>query len=307
MSYTLYINMKNNIFEGVGTALITPFKNGAVDYYSLENILDKQLEANIDALIILGTTGEPATISYEERKDIVKFCIRHVKKRSKIIVGCGTNCTETSIKYYNLAEELGADGTLIVTPYYNKCTQSGLVEHYSAISNSGNLPIIVYNVPGRTGVNISPESLMQIAKIQNVYGIKEASGNVSQMLEYFKLVGEDIGIYSGEDSINNIFYMLGAAGSISVLSNIVPKQTKKVYDMVKIGNIDKANKLQLKLLNLINCLFLEVNPIPIKAGMSYLGLCENELRMPLTKMTENGFSKLKEQINLVWQGENDCM
>lgn len=299
--------MKNSLFNGVGTALITPFKNGKVDYNSLERILDKQLEAKIDAIIVLGTTGEPATISYKERREIINFCIKHVGKRSKIIAGCGTNCTTTSIKYYNLAEELGADGALIVTPYYNKCTLNGLIEHYEIISNTGNLPIIVYNVPGRTGVNISAESLAQIAKIKNVCGIKEASGNISQIMKYFKVASGLIGIYSGDDELNNIFYMLGGMGAISVLSNIIPKQTKKIYEMVKMGNVGDANSMQLKQLNLIKCLFLEVNPIPIKAGMSYLGLCENELRMPLTKMTDENFKKLKEQINLMWSGEDDYM
>lgn len=298
--------MKISIFKGVGTAIITPFNEGKIDFIAFENLIEKQINAGISALIVLGTTGEASTISDNERIDLINFTVAKCKGKCKVIVGTGSNNTLKAIEYYNMAENLGADGALIVTPYYNKCTQNGIIDHYKAIANTGKLPIIVYNVPSRTGVNILPETMDKLCEIDNVYGIKEASGNISQILEIFRLVKDRVAIYSGEDSLNHIFAMLGGDGSISVLSNIVPKICVDIQKACFDGNVGLVNQLQQDVLVLINKLFLEVNPIPIKAGLSYIGLCKNELRLPLTKMQDENFEKLKIEINKVF-AKYDCL
>jgi len=299
--------MKNVIFKGVGTALITPFNKSGIDFVCLEKMVERQIESKVDAIIVLGTTGEPATIEFEEREKIIDFVVRIVNKRVKVVVGCGANSTAKAISFYKQAQRLGADGALIVSPYYNKCTQNGLYLHYKEISESGNLPIIIYNVPSRTGVNILPETAVKICKLENVVGIKEASGNISQIVKLFNLCGDKVAIYSGEDSLNAVFMSLGASGYISVASNVIPKLVKKTYNLAKEKEFEKMNKLQGKLLLLIDNLFSEVNPIPIKATMWYIGYCENILRMPLTKMSKDNFEKLKKEINKVMVLENDCL
>ena len=298
--------MKKILFEGVATAIITPFSGEKIDFSSFKTLIHKQLNAKIDAIVVLGTTGEPCTISNEERLQIIKCAVNECKNKCKVIVGCGSNCTKTAIQNIIAAETLGADGALVVTPYYNKCTQNGLYEYYKAISDSTNLPIIAYNVPSRTGVNILPATLNKIADLKNIYGIKEASGNISQILEMFNLVGDKIGIYSGEDNLNTIFYMLGGNGCISVTSNIVPNLVKKIFSLCKTKNYNKANTTQFDLFNLTNLLFCEINPIPIKAALNHLGLCKNQLRAPLTPIEEKNFDKLKNEINLLWN-KYDCM
>lgn len=298
--------MKKNIFNGVGTAIVTPFYKNKVDFTSLELIIKKQLKAKVSAIIVLGTTGEPCTLTFKERELIIKKVIDLCKNKCKVIVGAGSNNTKTAIKYYKQAQNLGADGALIVTPYYNKCTQNGIIQHYTKIANSGTLPIIVYNVPSRTGVNILPQTMLELVKLNNIYGIKEASGNINQTIELFKLVGDKTNIYCGEDALNGIYLMLGGAGIISVLSNIAPALCTKMYDLIKQNNFLQANKMQLDLTDLINSLFIEVNPIPVKAGLNYLGLCKNELRLPLTPMQEQNFKILKDNINKVW-GKYDCL
>lgn len=294
--------MINKIFDGVGTAIVTPFCGGCVDYVSFGRLLDRQIEAGVDAIVVLGTTGEPSTISEFEREQIIKFSKSRIDGKTKLIVGTGANSTSKAIAFYKQAEQLGADGVLVVTPYYNKCTQKGLIEHYTLIAGCGNLPIIVYNVPGRTGVNILPETMLKLCEINNICGIKEASGNISQILEYFRLCGDKVAIYSGEDALNSIFMSLGGSGVISVASNIVPKLIKKTCYFAK-TNPRKMYELQSKLLPLIYALFLEVNPIPTKAGLSYLGLCENELRLPLTQMSQDKFDVLKKEIDEILEQE----
>lgn len=299
--------MKSCIFKGLATAIPTPFKNNKVDLTALEIMLKRQINASVDAVVILGTTGEPETLSQNERKIVIQKTIEICHEKTKVIVGCGSNSTAQAIKHYKQAELLGADGALIVTPYYNKCTQKGLYEHYNAISNSGNLPIIVYNVPARTGVNISPEALVDISTIKNVCGIKEAGGNISQILDYFNVAGDNIAIYSGEDSLNNVFMFLGGSGAISVVSNIVPKMCKKVFSLFNEKKYAECNKLQQKLLPLTKALFVEVNPIPVKAGLCFLGLCKNELRPPLCCITNKNYQHLTTQINKIWESEDDCL
>lgn len=298
--------MKKIIFKGVGTAIVTPFKNQIFDERAFCNLIEEQILNGVDAIIVLGTTGEPSTLYDSEREVIIKTAIKAVKGRVKVIVGCGANSTDKAIKYYNQAENLNADGALIVSPYYNKATQNGIYEHYKHISRSGNLPIIVYNVPSRTGLNILPETYVKLAKLENVCGIKEASGNINQILQIFKLVKDKLAIYSGEDSLNALFSFLGADGYISVASNICPKLIKKIYILGKENQNQLANNLQFKLLPFINSLFLEVNPIPVKAGLGFLGKVKNELRLPLTKMTSGNFEILKNDLIKIMELENDC-
>lgn len=299
--------MKKEIFKGVGTALITPFNNGAVDYVSLKVLLDKQIEAGVDAVVILGTTGEPCTLKANEREKIIKTAISQCRGRVKIIVGCGSNNTHNAKAQYVQAQKLGADGALVVTPYYNKCTQDGLIEHYKCIAGGGKLPIIVYNVPSRTGVNIEPKTLKELTKIDNICGVKEASGNILQVLECFRVIQNDIAIYSGEDSLNYIFSCLGGSGYISVLSNVMPRATKRVFKLIQNGEYEKANILQIKLLPLIKSLFIKVNPIPVKVALSRLGLCKNELRLPLTKLQEEDAKIVCRELDNLWAEENDNM
>ena len=295
------------IFSGLGTALVTPFNNGEVDYYSLKVLLNKQIEAGVEAVVVLGTTGEPSTLTDKERDKIIKTTVSLCKGQTKVIVGVGSNSTKKAVSYYKRAEELGVDGALIVTPYYNKCTQDGIFEHYSAIANSGKLPIIVYNVPSRTGVNIDPETLQRLAEIENICGIKESSGNINQALHYFYVVDKKMAIYCGEDALMYVFATLGAEGGISVVSNLLPKETKKILDSCRNGKYEKSRELQRKILPLIDSIFARVNPIPIKSALSYLGLCKNELRLPLTPLPENDFLNLKKEIDKVWSKIDDSL
>lgn len=299
--------MKKKVFSGVGTAIVTPFKNGEVDYDAFAKLINRQIEAKVDALVVLGTTGEPATLTADEREQLLNFSKEQINGRTKFIVGCGSNNTAQAIKNYKRAEKLGADGALIVTPYYNKCTQNGLIEHYKAIGNAGDLPIIVYNVPGRTGVNVLPETMKELSQIKNICGLKEASGNITQICEYFRLCGQDIDIYSGEDALNAVFAMLGGSGEISVASNIFPKLCKKILNLCNSNQYEQMLIYQNKMIPFIKQLFCEVNPIPVKAGLNILGLIENELRLPLTSILKENYSKLQCEINALIRYENDCM
>lgn len=272
------------IFQGAGTALITPFKDDKVDYDALEKLIEMQLQAGINALIINGTTGEPTTMKHSERTAVAKFAIAKVNKRVPVILGTGSNNTYTAIEYSQEAEELGADGLLIVTPYYNKATQNGLVEHYKAIADKVNLPIILYNVPSRTGLNILPETVAKLAGYRNIAAIKEASGSVSQMMEIVRLCGDKIDLMSGEDGLIYPCFAVGGKAIISVASNIVPKY---VADMAKeffSGNAKKCLQMQLDITELVKALFSEVNPIPVKTAASLMGICSDYMRLPMTKM-----------------------
>lgn len=299
--------MKKEIFKGVGTALVTPMKNGEIDFNAFDILLQKQIDASVDAVIILGTTGEPCTITNAEREQIIKFAVNKCKGKIKVVVGCGANDTKKAIEYYIQAERLKVDGALIVSPYYNKCTQKGILEHYKAISKSGGLPIIAYNVPSRTGVNILPETMLKLAEIENVVGVKEASGNITQILECFRILNNKLAIYSGEDALNSIFMSLGAYGVISVASNVVPKLVKWVCDLIDMGDIFTSNQIQLKMLPFINSLFVEVNPIPVKYALHCLGLCENELRLPLTQISVTNEQVVKEELYKLVGEFNDCL
>ncbi len=272
---------KKTIFKGVGTALITPFKGGKIDYPSLEGLIDFQISGGANAIILLGTTGEASTISEVERGEVIAFANKKIAGRVPLIVGCGTNNTEVTIRYCQNASELGADGLLLVTPYYNKASATGLTQHYKAIARSVSLPIILYNVPPRTGVNIPISVYKALCDIPNIVGIKEASGNISYLTEILDTCGDLFDVYSGNDDLTLPTLALGGVGVISVCSNILPSKMSALCQKFFDSDLEGARKIQLELNNLIKALFCEVNPIPIKYACSVLGLCQNELRLPL--------------------------
>ncbi|SDK20269.1 4-hydroxy-tetrahydrodipicolinate synthase [Natronincola ferrireducens] len=284
------------MFNGAGVAIVTPFKGGKVDLAGFERLIDFQLENDNQALIVLGTTGEASTQSYEEREAVIKTAVARANKRVPVIIGTGSNSTDVSIKYTKQAEMLGADGILLVTPYYNKCTQKGLIQHYTEIVKSTSLPAILYNVPGRTGVNIEPATVAELAKVDNIIGIKEASGNMTQILEIKRLAPADFKIWSGNDDNILPIYSCGGHGVISVLANILPKETQAMCKAFQEGDVQEAIRLQVYYKKLISLLFIEVNPIPVKAALGTMGYIENELRLPLTPMEEETKQKLIEEM-----------
>ncbi len=284
------------MFNGSGVAIVTPFKDGKIDFDSFNKLVDFHLQNKTQALIVLGTTGEATTQNDEERDAVIKATVERVKGRIPVIVGTGSNDTEKSIKHTKQAEALGADGVLVVTPYYNKATQKGLIAHFTAIANATKLPVILYNVPGRTNVNIAPETVAALAKIENIIGIKEASGNISYVLEIKRLVPDTFKIYSGNDDQVIPVYSCGGHGVISVSANIIPKEMQLMCEAFETGNVKEALQLQLKYKLFIDLLFSEVNPIPVKAALSLMGLITNELRLPLTSMEEANLIKLQAEM-----------
>lgn len=284
------------MFKGAGVAIITPFKDGKFHSEAYEKLIEFQIENKTQALIVLGTTGEASTLSKKEREEIVRFAIEKVNKRIPVIIGTGGNCTETSIEYTIQAEELGADGVLVVTPYYNKCTNKGMIEHFTKIANSTKLPVILYNVPGRTAMNIPAEVVAHLAKVPNIIGVKEASGNISQILEIKRTVPSDFMIYSGNDDQVIPIYACGGHGVISVASNLIPKEMQNMCEAFMEGNVEKALQIQLEYKKLIDLLFIEVNPIPIKAALAEMRFIEDELRLPLTSMEDSTRIKLIQEM-----------
>lgn len=276
------------MFKGVGTALITPFQNnGQVDFNLFEKIIQNQLANKVDALIVLGTTGESPTIKFTERAEIIKFVVEKTAGKIPVIVGTGTNDTNHVVEMNQQAVECGANGLLIVTPYYNKTNQAGLVEHYTYIAEQTELPIIVYNVPSRTGVNIEAETFQKMSQqAKNIVAIKEASGNMSQILKMIDLSQENIKLFSGNDDQTLPVITSGGAGVISVFSNLLPGVMKKITSQLIAGEYQSARKLYYKYLKLMNLLFIDVNPIPIKFAMAQLELSNNNLRRPLVKLAE---------------------
>lgn len=274
----------NEIVRGCGVALITPFVKGEIDYKTLGKLVDLHVE-NSGSIIVAGTTSEAATMTDEEYHSVIKFVIQRVNKKIPVIAGSGSNCTRSAIDKAKFCEEAGADGLLIVTPYYNKTTQRGLVNHFKMIAESTSLPIIVYNVPGRTGMNIEPKTVLELSKIDNIIGIKEASGNISQVAEIIRICPRDFFVYSGNDDMVIPLMSLGGHGVISVVANILPAETKKMVDDYACGNIESAREQQLSMNGLINVLFIETNPIPIKEAMSVLNMCSPEVRAPLFNMS----------------------
>ena len=288
--------MKKIIFKGCGTAIITPFTKDGVNFEEFARMIEFQIKNGADAIIVCGTTGESATMTEQERKDTIKFAIDTAKKRIPIIAGTGSNCTASAIEMSKYAESVGADGVLLVTPYYNKTTQAGLVAHYKAIAEAINIPIILYNVPSRTGLNIEPKTCLELSKIKNIVAIKEASGNLSQIAETANLCGKELAIYSGNDDQIVPILSLGGIGVISVLSNLIPKDVHNMIKYYEEGNTKKATKLQLDTLNLTKALFSEVNPIPIKAACNMFGFNAGIPRLPLIEMSKEGQTKLREEM-----------
>ncbi|MDE6550557.1 MAG: 4-hydroxy-tetrahydrodipicolinate synthase [Clostridia bacterium] len=283
------------MFRGTATALITPFTSDGVDYEGLEKLTEYQIQGGIDALLYLGTTGEPPTITAEEKEDIIRFAVKTVGGRVPVIIGAGSNSTASMVASCKKAEQLGADALLVVTPYYNKCTQEGIFRHYEAAVSSTGLPIFAYNVPGRTGVNILPATARRLAEaFPTIVGLKEASGNMSQILETARLIdGSSMKLYSGDDGLCLPILTAGAEGLISVASNVIPSLMCELVDACLSGDLPKARALQFKYAPLFNALFSEVNPIPAKKACSLLGICSDTVRLPLTVMSEDKAAVLK--------------
>ena len=284
-----------SIFTGAGVAIVTPMKeNGDVNFEKLGEILEEQIAEGTDAVIICGTTGESSTMTHEEHLEAIKYTVDKVNKRIPVIAGTGSNCTETAIYLSKEAEQYGADGLLLVTPYYNKATQKGLIAHYTAVANAVKLPIILYNVASRTGCNITPETAAYLAEhVENIVGIKEASGNISQVAQIAALTKGKMDIYSGNDDQIVPILSLGGKGVISVLSNVAPKYTHEIVAKFMEGEVKESCEMQLAALPLVHALFSEVNPIPVKAAMNLMGKEVGPLRMPLTEMEEEHKEALK--------------
>lgn len=288
--------MGKSLFYGCGTALVTPFHNNRVDYDALEALIDWQIEEGVDALVILGTTGEPAAISEAERPSIIECAVNRVRHRLPVIVGTGSNDTQTAIRRSVEAQTLGADGLLVVTPYYNRASQAGLMLHYMAIADCVELPIIMYNVPGRTGMNLEPETVAALARHPNLCAVKEASGSLRQMTDLAALCSNGVAVYSGNDDQVVPAMALGARGVISVAANIIPRHMHELTAAWLHGDVRRALELQMKYLPLIRALFSEVNPIPVKAALHRMGLIENTLRLPLTPLEEDKSDALEKAL-----------
>ena len=281
------------IFKGTATALITPFTRDGVDFESLDRILGDQLAGGVDAVVVLGTTGEPATMTMAEKRAVIEFAVKKLKGKLPVIVGTGANSTAAAVEMSVTAESLGADALLLVTPYYNKATQKGLIAHFTAVADAVHTPIICYNVPGRTGVNMLPATFAELAEHPNIAAIKEASGNMEQIEEAIRLAGDKAVVYSGDDGITVPVMAMGGMGVISVVSNAAPRFTSEMTSAFLSGDLKKAAKMQLEMLPFVRAMFCEVNPIPVKKAMQLRGLCNGILRLPLTEMTAENAAKLE--------------
>ena len=286
------------LFEGAGVALVTPFKeNGEVNYEKLEEIVEEQIAGGTDAIIACGTTGEASTMTHEEHLDVIEYICRVTKKRIPVVAGTGSNCTETAVYLSAEAEKRGADGLLLVSPYYNTATQKGLMAHFTAVADAVKIPIILYNIPGRTGVTIKPETIAALCRdVDNIVGVKEASGNFSAIATLMSLSDGKVDLYSGNDDQIVPLLSLGGKGVISVLSNVAPRQTHDICASYFAGDVKTSAGLQLKAIPLITELFSEVNPIPVKAAMNMMGKGVGPLRMPLTEMESQNQEKLKKAM-----------
>ena len=278
--------MKQTIFTGMATAIITPMTKDGIDYEALGRLIEFQIENGINAIVVMGTTGENATIEPEDQKEVIRYTVEKVAKRIPVIAGTGTNNTEHVLNNTRNACEVGADAVLVVTPYYNKSTQAGLIAHFSAIADKSDKPVILYNVPSRTGCNLLPATVAELAKHPNISAIKEACGDMAQVVELFARCGDMIDVYSGEDALTVPMMAMGGMGTISVLSNVIPAQAVAMTDAFFAGRLDEAAKMQCKYLDLINDLFCEVNPIPAKAAVSAMGYGVENIRLPLIPMSQ---------------------
>lgn len=287
---------KKIVFEGAATALITPMKNGGVDYDAFGRFIDIQIDGGIDALVVCGTTGEAATLSDEEHRECIKFCVEKSAGRVPVIAGTGSNDTEYANELSRYACEVGADALLLVTPYYNKTSPKGMVKHFLSTANVSTVPVILYNVPSRTGISMNLAQYRELAKHENIVAVKEASGNLSLVAEIAAELSDSLAIYSGNDDQIVPIMSLGGKGVISVLSNIMPRETHDICALFAAGNVAASRELQLKLLHLIKNLFVEVNPIPVKAACSLMGYCTDEIRLPLCEPEESHLKALRDSM-----------
>lgn len=286
------------IFKGAGVAIITPFrKDGSVDYEKFGEVIEYQVQNGTDAIIVCGTTGESATLSHEEHLEVIRYCVEKVNHRIPVIAGTGSNCTQTAVYLSKEAEKYGADGLLLVTPYYNKATQNGLYRHFKVIADAVKIPVILYNVPSRTGTTMQPETVVRLCKeVENIVGVKDATGNISQVAHLMSIADGCVDLYSGEDAIIVPLLSLGGKGVISVLSNVAPRQTHEICSKYFEGDVAGSCALQLKAVALVEALFCEVNPIPVKKAAELMGLCDGTLRMPLTEMEAEHAASLEREM-----------
>lgn len=286
------------IFTGAGVAIVTPMKeNNEVNYEAFAELIEFQIENHTDAIIVCGTTGEASTLTHEEHLNVIKFCVEKVAGRIPVVAGTGSNCTETAIYLSREAEKCGADGILVVTPYYNKATQNGLYEHFKMVAESVKIPMILYNVPSRTGCNIAPATIVRLCKeVENIVGVKEASGNISQVATLMALADGCVDLYSGNDDQIVPIMSLGGKGVISVLSNVAPKQTHDICQLYLEGSTEQSCKEQLRGMGLYEALFCEVNPIPVKKALNLMGMNAGGLRRPLSEMEEDNAKKLEQAM-----------
>ena len=285
-----------SVFTGSGVAIVTPFTEDGIDFQKLGELIDMHVERKTDAIIICGTTGEASTMTEEELRAAIKYTVEKTDKRIPVIAGTGTNDTAKTIKRSQYAQEVGADAVLVITPYYNKSTQKGLVEHFTAVADSIDIPIIIYNVPGRTGMNITPDTLRKLCEHKNISGIKEASGNFTQIAETAYLCGDKLDLYSGNDDQVVPLLSLGGKGVISVTANIIPEEMHDMVASYLEGDVQKSKELQLKIMPIFKALFCEVNPIPVKTAMNLLGYNVGKLRLPLTTMADQNLEFLKKTL-----------
>ncbi|HKA33119.1 MAG TPA: 4-hydroxy-tetrahydrodipicolinate synthase [Candidatus Binatia bacterium] len=284
------------MFSGSIVALVTPFKNGKVDWQSLEGLVEFHIQNGTNGIVPCGTTGESATLDHTEHHDVIKAVVKAVKKRAPVIAGTGSNSTQEAIDLTIGAERAGADGALLISPYYNRPMQEGIYQHYKAVAASVGIPLIVYNIPSRTGSKIEPETLARLSEIKNIAGVKEATGSVDQAIDVIRLCGDRLAVFSGEDSLTYSLMALGGKGVISTVANIAPKAMADLTQACLKGDWQKGRELQFRLIPLIRAVFLETNPIPSKAALALMGKCSNEMRLPLTPMAEANVKKLRQAM-----------
>jgi 4-hydroxy-tetrahydrodipicolinate synthase len=284
------------MFSGSMVALVTPFKEGRVDWDSLEGLVEFHVRSGTHGIVPCGTTGESATLSHKEHHEVIEKVVKLVKKRVPVIAGTGSNSTDEAIELTRGAEESGADGALLISPYYNRPTQEGIYQHYKKVASAVRIPLIVYNIPARTGSKIEPETLARLSEIENIAGVKEATGSVDQAIDVLRLSGGHFAVYSGEDSLTFSLMALGGKGVVSTVANIVPKEMSELTEACLKGDLEKGRKLQFKLIPLIRAVFIETNPIPVKTALSLMGKCKSDLRLPLTPMSEGNLKKLRQTM-----------
>ncbi len=289
--------MKKTIFTGAGVAIVTPMNaDGSIDFETFGKLIDFQIDNGTDAIVVCGTTGESSTMTDDEHKETIRYCVERVNKRVPVIAGTGSNDTAYAIQLSKEAELLGADAVLVVSPYYNKTSQTGLIKHFTAIADAINIPVMLYNIPGRTGVNIAIDTFIELAKHENIVAVKEAGGNMDYFAKIIEACGDYLDVYSGDDGMTVPVMSIGGKGVISVLSNVMPKETHEMCQLCLDNNFAEAGKLQIKYLNLINALFCDVNPIPVKEAMALMGLCGNTLRLPLCPTSEANLAKISAEL-----------